>query len=328
MYHYTILISPLLQNEDPDSTNGLFVSQLGFRRLMTAVYMHTNLLIIAGPMAHYLAIKESRYRYSHTLQFVPLKVLGKILEGKQVSMHLSKVGDRRRLPYCRAMDYKYRPTEFEGMTPICYWRWIQVRMLRDAEQDDVEYFRFTEDHPKYDTHVCVYRERPVQVNIDWTFFGDTKNLIEPITQPPSHRRWYTTFRKDEDHCRNVLLAFSAYRTEEDLKPRGSYKRRLCELHEEGKLDEFKPMMQNLQVIRDSMDAGTMPKSTTSDAFDLEDIPEQDSGDEIDSTIQSEIAQFFTNSNNGRILDREPDEIHLKKSIFYLINTVFKFIDLL
>ena len=77
-----------------------------------AIYTHTRSLVIAAPMAHYLAMRGSRYEFSHKIQYVPVKSVSRMSRGQEVSMHFtqSEGKDEARVAYCSAMDYMYRST--------------------------------------------------------------------------------------------------------------------------------------------------------------------------------------------------------------------------
>ncbi len=50
--------------------------QLGFRRILAGIYTHTSGHILGAPMAHYNAMNESRFTFSHNDVYLPVYALG------------------------------------------------------------------------------------------------------------------------------------------------------------------------------------------------------------------------------------------------------------
>lgn len=300
------------QEEDQDGIDQFLLQQVGFKRLILAVMIHTNSLVIAAPMAHYIAFNGSRYRFSHERQHIPLRSLSMILRGESVSMHLSiektKNNKTKRVPFCSAMNYLLRPDhpDFEKMNPWDFWRNYKViERSKDKETDTQDIFEFAPSHPKRDKTVLVRRQVPVVPKVDWTFFGDAKSLTYRITE--KHKNPTTG---DEEHCRRLLLLFSSYRTEKDLtsyvagKEAWSYAKTFHTLWVTGKLSAYEPYMQNIQNIRNSLDAGTMGDKHLVDTDEVIDDEEENDEDDELNALQSHIASFF-NAPVSKTTTEEP-----------------------
>ena len=97
--------------------------------------------------------------------------------------------------------------------------------------------------------------------------------------------------KEEDYCRRFLLLFYNYRSEEDLKLSGSYKRRLLPCHENNELQEYLHVAQNIQNIRNSLDSGTINDCVPPEnEFQDETLPDAD--DDEDEELHDLVAAFF------------------------------------
>ena len=288
------------EEEEEDSMNNFLIDQVGFRRLMLAVMIHTSSLVIAAPMAHYIAINGSRHRYSHDRQHIPHKSLSKILKGESVSMHLSLQKNTERIPFCSALNYIHRPTDkrFERLSPWEFWTKYRVVEKTKITTNTVCY-AFPSNHPKHGKLVIVERTSPVVPKIDWTYFGDAKNLSYCITTKPKNPS-----SNDEDHCRKLLTLFGDYRKEEDLSSfnpgtgERSYCHKFYHLYNEGRFDGTKRIMQNIQNIRNSLDAGRMNSKNLVDESEAEEECEEESPDGL-AALQSEIAAFFFRSEQKR-----------------------------
>ena len=165
---------------EPTLVDGLLISQVGFRRLLLAIYIHTSSLVIAAPMAHYIGLNGSRYAYSHSFEYLPIHTLSKYLRGEKIAMHLTKIKKQGRIPFSRAMDYIYRPKAYEDMSPYDFWSQVKICSMSEAKKDGGEMRAFESGHPKESLKVTVLRLKPVVPLIDWTFIGDAKQIAKPL----------------------------------------------------------------------------------------------------------------------------------------------------
>ena len=139
-------------------------SREGFRRLLIAIYSHTSSLLIAAPMAHFIARNKSRFQYSHKFEYVPLRSLSYLLKGETSNMRLV-VSNGRRVPYCRALDYLSRPSEFEQICPWKFYLDFTLMSRHMAEENDIEHFELLPDHPKSKNYVCVHLPEPRKIKL-------------------------------------------------------------------------------------------------------------------------------------------------------------------
>ena len=223
-------------------------------------------------------------------------------------MYLSRVSKDKQVPFCRALNYIYRPTAFEHYCPYKFFQTIKV--VKKAEAKNCESFDFTDTHPKRAIITCIYRSSECVPNIDWTFFGDANKLQSPLFENTYRNYRYCDI--DEEHARKYLIGFSAFRDEKDLQLYNSYKKRINKCHENGEFQEFHDIMQNIQNIRNSLDAGRMNDDIPSIEIDDENTDQLETeGDDV----QNMIATYFASTTNTSILDKEPDEFEFKKPDF-------------
>ena len=301
------------QQRDSDATEGMPKAHVGFRRLMLAVMLHTSSYVIAAPLAHYLALNGSRYRYSHRFQYFPLSTLSKLLRNEPIRMHFTPFGKTDRVPFCTAMHYTLRPNEpfIEDMSSLTFFTSIAVVERKEAKSQKIpetEQYEFIDKHPKRNKFVCVRRRIPRIPNIDWSFFGDARLLsttIDKIKRP-------TDF--DQQYCRKILLCTTPFRSEEDLLVNGSYVYKLNRMIESGELQEdHREILQNIQNIRNSLDSGRMQSNISDDIVD----PDEDIAEDNEATdseqLRNLIAQTFHNPSFQR-LNTEPTIFQSKEDL--------------
>ena len=264
-------------------------------------------------MSHYLALKDSRYRFSHNIKHFPIKSLCAIINGEQVKMRFLRKGGAN-IPYCQALDYIHRPKEpcFEEMHPYDFFRNTEVIDRNDSRfNDETLSFDFCEAHPKYGkTKVAFARNRPV-LRLDWNFFNSAKKLTCIVT----NSRRPSPARTDEEYCKKILCTFSPYREAKDLKFRESYQAKFARLHAEGKFDSVSFLLQNIQDIRNSLDAGRISDQILvqfeEDDSDESNNQENPADSSLQETIENCLLDLFEGDQNGQQpLQEEPTSFNL------------------
>jgi len=301
------------QEENPSLTEDLAASQLGFRRLLLAVYSHTKSLVIASPMAHFVALHGSRFVYSHQARHLPLPSLSRWMAGEKVRMRVAQVTGNQRVPFCSAMNIINRPEDLSDMPPYEFVAQMEIIPLRDAKASGRPFYRFQKAHPKERTMAVVRREQRAIPIVDWTFFGDAKTVSGSITKPPPRNHWYSVSADEENHCRKILLCFAPYRCEEDIRINGSYKRKFLQLHQSGELDPFICIIQNIQNIRNSLDAGRISNNAPTIATDPADPHQLEDESNFSESLQNQIAQYFQDSSEPMWQDEGAEAHELNKA---------------
>ena len=270
-------------------------------------------------MAHYIAVKGSRYQFSHETEYMPIRTLSNYLRGEPCFMHLSLDSNDKRTPFCSAMNYIYHPSQFENMCPYSFWTWVEVitvTQARERKLDKKAWIKFPDNHPQHSKKICVMRSKPVVPQMDWTFFGDAKNLSVPMTEAPHHSRWKNVTKSNEEHCRKFLVAFLPFRCEADLTIHNSYKAKFISEHSNGTFNKFTKIADNIQNIRNSLAAGRMNDDMPAEEVDP-DTSELDNTKAMEE-IESRISAIFGHGKDFTPLDSEPT--HFNSSLPQLPET--------
>ena len=306
-----VLVETFRRQEAGEVTpTDILPSRVGFRRLMSGVFIHTNSLVIAAPMAHYLAFNGSRYRYSHDIQYIPIRAMSNFLKGGEVAVDFSPVGKDLRHPYCVSMNYLYRPKECEEMSMHSFFTSVimAARSLM-SEQEKQACTSFISPHPKSATHGCIHRKRPVVGKVDWTFFEDAKKLERSVLHLSHMNRDAPPTPEEERRCRCILLLLCPFRSEEDLKYRDSYTRKFQKLHSAGYFRETEYLLNNIQNIWNSKDSERMGRDIPTDTINP-DFKDDEEDDEESMRIQNELIHTYM-LNSGMVLSEEPTEFEIK-----------------
>jgi hypothetical protein len=232
-------------------------SQLGFRRVLAGIYTHTSAHIVAAPMAHYMAKNMSRFRYSHDSFYMPAYGALQMMNDANMIMKFRKVGGKQ-VTFHQAMNYLYRPEEMENYSMYQFYQEMEFTSLAAADKKDGEAFHFTEDHPCRDHDAVMYRSANGKENcvpvFSWKFIGSTKdferNMLMPVEETDPQ------FRKKEEYAQRFMIVFLPFRTNEDLKLRGSYQRAFQNAYEEDLFsEEMLAIANNIQTIQNSIESG-------------------------------------------------------------------------
>lgn len=260
-------ISKVIMNilDEQKKDNEKTPTQLGFRAMLAGIYVHSNSYILAAPMAHYLALNNSRFRYSHKLESIPLIGLEHLILKENTIMSFRNNEDGQQVPFHRAMDYLYRPTEFEEMSPTEYFCQTESISLKEAEKYELEVFYFQIDHPMRGLLGRRRRKKNIVPEIPWNFIPNINQITLNNDPDPYEQRILfkkpsqagtSDFEKREKHARKFLIVFSSYRTIEDLNKEHSFQATLREQLKEGRLsEEMIDLANHMQNIHNSLDSG-------------------------------------------------------------------------
>ena len=87
---------------------------MGFRRILAALFVHTNSHILAAPMAHYLAKTGSRFTFSHDSFFLPVYGMDHMMKDRPMNMHFKDVLGTQVMHH-PSMHYYFRSEKLESM---------------------------------------------------------------------------------------------------------------------------------------------------------------------------------------------------------------------
>jgi hypothetical protein len=202
-------------------------------------------------MAHFLAMNESRFRFSHDHAF--LSVIG--IESFLLNMSTTgsiRMLDGRPVWYHKAMDYIYRPKEFENYSLLDFFENYTSVRCNEATKTGQVAFTFLTGHAFQTSHCIVNRERAVIATFPWNWLRSTFDFAESLLQ-------YTAvnakdYNEREEYCRRFLMLFKPFRLLSDfLDDADSYQMAFrCIANNEGFTDEIEEYANNIQDIHNSL----------------------------------------------------------------------------
>jgi hypothetical protein len=285
----------LLSSKFPDST----VSE-SMSRVIGACLAHNSKNVISATMAKFLINNSSRFGMSHTIFYVPLYEMKRVLENHFIMLKISqtKVSGPRVRNYIEgtSLHYLFRPDKLESISLLDFIVNYDVRRRKDGfnlEDEDC----FKDGHPAREYQHLVERTTSVIPGINnWEFIDSAAfkgELLEPIrdTDP------YTiTNPQIEDYAKTVLLLCHPFRSKEDLMHNGSY---VLKFRSQAKVisDKYGLLLQNIQDIRNAVRCqrtkDELEKETK--AFKSEtNADDSDNEDEIDENERQYLDGLFSN----------------------------------
>jgi hypothetical protein len=101
--------------------------------MLAGIYTHTSAHILGAPMAHYNAMNESRFSFSHDDTYVPVHGLSGIIRDEQVTMRF-----RNRngviFHHHKAFNYLYRPLNMENMSVYEFYAETEFIQMSDTKK--------------------------------------------------------------------------------------------------------------------------------------------------------------------------------------------------
>lgn len=231
--------------------------QEGFRRMLTGIYSHTGAHILAAPMAHYLALKGSRFRFSHSNAFLPTYGIDQHVSNAKMIMQYREVNGKR-IAYHTAMDYLFRLQQMETMCAFVFFRSILGISRSFAEKENMEHFEFSEGHPLRESNVAVYRSKEVIPVWSWKWLPSTSGFDTPLSVISKEDT--ADYQKKEDYARKLMILFLPFRNNEDLRVNGSHQNAFRRAYNKKRFDpEMIKIAENVQTIYNSLDSD-MPEN--------------------------------------------------------------------
>lgn len=240
-------------------------AKVGFRRWLAAMYCHTGCHIVAAPMAHYLALHGSRFRYSHESGYLPIYGIENFMLGNKTIMQYKSIGIKK-VPVHRCMNYLYRPSALDGLCIYEFFAKIYETTRKPStgkrkrnEQAQMEY---KTDHPGHTHFVPVFYKEPIIPYFPWNFLPSTSQFTTSLISPVNTTD--ADYSKKEDYCRRFILLFVPFRKKDDLMIDGSYTR--CMQHAIKTKTIGKEMIEvaeNIQTIHNSLNSPMVENILTS-----------------------------------------------------------------
>ena len=280
--------------------------------MLAGIYTHTSGHILGAPMAHYNAMNESRFTFSHDDTYTPVHGLRGILKNENVIMRLrNKNGNI--FQHHKAFNYLYRPIEMEHMSVYEFYSETEFVQMSEIRKTKIEYFEYTEDHIYRDIEAVIYRQKSDAVpSFPWSFLCSTKPFESSLRSSISPGS--ADYTKKEEYAYNFMLLFLPFRSSEDLENDGCYQETFQKALHEGKFtDAMIQIAENIQTIHNSLASGIPENTLTAETALVETgefkNPEED--DENYDNLLATIGELFASITNGDGLKEDSKTFDIK-----------------
>ena len=287
--------------------------------ILSATHANGKNNVVSGTMAMYLVRNKSRFIFSHSSVFCPIRDLKKVLRNQTVSSTINYFGSR---PYykCWAMDYLCRPDELESLNVYNFYR--NYEAINQSTLSEGELLQFSskfKQHPSYiaseEKFIQGIRKRKKQCLIKLfqydfpdsaSFHGNIMNDETIITE------------EIEYYCELVLILFVPFREMGDLQIENSFTKKFrkeirCQRINESAMR----FLQNIQDAKannlrhtgdfeDDLARNTEPFDVSkyrSNVFKPDqsiDDKEEDEEDDENTTLQGQVLEAIISHFNDEI----------------------------
>ena len=184
-------------------------------------------------MAHYNAINESRFKFSHNYSYLPVHGLEGILKKQNVQMKFRNLNGKQ-VTFHKAYNYLYRPTQMEDMPLYKYYSDTKFIKMSQARKLGIEHFKYTEKHLFRQYEAVMFRKTPAVPSFPWNWLGSTKSFLTSLLHPTDKDA--TDHHKKEEYAFRFMLLFVPFRSVEDLKSDdGLYQNAFQRAHDDGRI---------------------------------------------------------------------------------------------
>ncbi len=133
-------------------------------------------------MAHYNAINNSRFRFSHDIAYMPLYGLEGILKGTAIIMQIRNLHGKQ-VGFNKAFNYLYQPIEMEDMALYIFYCDIKFMNISEAMKLGIEFFEYTEQHMFRNLEGVVYRTTSAVPTFSWNWLSSSRCFLTSILHP-------------------------------------------------------------------------------------------------------------------------------------------------
>jgi hypothetical protein len=119
--------------------------QQGFCQILAGIYTHTSGHIVGAPMAHYNAMNESRFTFSHDITYLPVYGLEGIINKTNITMQFRNLNGKQ-VGFNKGMNYLYWPTQMEHMPSLRFYAETEFIKMSEAQKTNIEHFYYTKKH--------------------------------------------------------------------------------------------------------------------------------------------------------------------------------------
>lgn len=291
--------------------------QLGFRRVLAGIYIHTSAHIVAAPMAHYMAKNGSRFLFSHDSKYMSVYGLDNFLKNKPSQMRFVNSAGKQ-IAFHEPMNYYYRPIEREN---DCFYYFVSETLAitrREANVSKVDSYEFLKEHPLHDSTVLTKRKRFCIPTFAWNWLGSTKKFSTPLSNIVDNTS--NEYKDKEEHAYRFMLLFLPLRTNEDLMIEGSYQKGWFNAFQHGKFkEEMIEIADNIQTIHNSLES-SMPSNGVTMVTAINVTPEvpedpESENNNINDMLVS-IGELFASTTGEKRMTEDSLEINPKYKTKY------------
>ena len=280
-------------------------AHIGFRRWLVAMYCHTGAHIVAAPMAHYMALYGSRFRYSHCHGYFPIYGIENFIMGNKTIMQYKQIGTTK-LPMHRCMNYIFRPKSMEDLCTYEFFAKVgEIRLSGKYKKEENLEMRYLASHIGHSVFAPKYYNQEIIPYFNWNYLPKTSTFLTSLQSPINVED--SDYTNKEDYCKKFLILFVPFRKKEDLLLDGSYTKRMQEAI---RLDIISPEMieiaNNIQTIHNSLNSPMVENILTSTTY-LEDPDDYEINQEPPGTDQDDILLRIGTSLASSSLDSLTEE---------------------
>ena len=219
----------------------------GLSRLMGAVMVNTSEHICSAPMASYILRNGSRFTYSHTFKYVPLRETMDVLcntDGMQSLKMSVMTHEDGCFLHNDALNYLLRPQSFNHTSMLEFFEEYEVVRHNDKMKDVIDLD--DESHPGHGKEVVRQRKLKVLAQFPQWIFADSATFAGDIMQIPIG----TANSQVEKQSLAILMLFVPFRSKDDLQVGGSFHTKLRHLGSTIP-DKVINIMTNVQMFHNS-----------------------------------------------------------------------------
>jgi hypothetical protein len=266
-----------------------------------------------APMSHYNAINGSRFSFSHDDSYLPIHALFGIIKEENVSMRF-RIRNGKQVAWNKALNYFYRPTPLEEMSPYRFWSETEFINISQAKRDGIKYFEYTDSHLFCHTEAVVYRKSTAVPTFPWNWLGSTKSFLTSMLHPTDFDT--SDHNKKQEYALRFMLLFVPYRSKEDLQTDGCYQNAFQRFYREKRItNEMIEIAENIQTIHNSLAAGIVENTLSAEtalveAGNLENTNEDDNEENYDALLAS-VGELFASLTNSDGLQEDSKTIDVK-----------------
>ena len=224
----------------------------GLSRLMGAVIVGTTEHVVSAPMASYLVRNQSRFRYSHDFQYVPVRETIDILMNNLTrdDLEMNVMGHNKGCFLSnQALHYIHRPKELNHMFMKEFFEEYEIKKTGFKDDDDDCYNLDNRNHPGFGKQFIKKRKVPVLAQFSHWVFPDTASFGASIWDFTEHN----VNSSVESYCRAALVLFVPFRSVQDLTIDGSFFKKFKRLFKKKTFPEhMKETLNNVQMFYNSV----------------------------------------------------------------------------